>query len=223
MSTTDLRSSIRERFLQVDTSNVADVLDDLGLPHQGLSPDFRPESGTRLAGWAYTIRGQMAPYSGSGDPLKMEACAGIGPDEISVWSGDGQGVCYFGELIALGMAERGSVGAVVDGGVRDLRWLREHQFPVFATYRTPIQSIGRWRVTAWQEPVYLAGATSQRVVVRPGDFLLADEDGCLVVPGDRIEEVLEAAEGLTRTEVAVREALRSGSSLSECLERFGHV
>jgi 4-hydroxy-4-methyl-2-oxoglutarate aldolase len=223
MTTTERRTSIRERFLQVDTSNVADVLDDLGMPNQGLSPDFRPESGTRLAGWAYTIRGQMAPYSGGGDPRKMEACAGIGADEISVWSGDGEGVCYFGELIALGMAERGSVGAVVNGGVRDLRWLREHGFPVFATYRTPIQSIGRWRVTAWQEPVYLAGATSQRVVVRPGDFLLADEDGCLVVPGDRTEEVLEAAEGLTRTEVAVREALRAGSSLAECLERFGHV
>jgi regulator of RNase E activity RraA len=223
MTSTQRRTSIRERFLAVDTSNVADVLDDLGMPHQGLSPDFRPESGTRLAGWAYTIRGQMAPYSGGGDPLKMEACAGIGPDEVSVWSGNGEGICYFGELIALGMAERGSVGAVVDGGVRDLRWLREHGFPVFATYRTPIQSIGRWRVTGWQEPVYVAGATSSRVTVRPGDFVLGDEDGCLVVPGDHVEEVLEAAEGLTRTEVAVREALRAGSSLAECLERFGHV
>lgn len=223
MSVQEQRTSVRERFLEVDTSNVADVLDDLGLPHQGLSPAFRPESGSRLAGWAYTIRGQMAPFEGGGDPVKMQACAGIGPDEVSVWSGDGEGVCYFGELIALGMAERGSVGALVDGGVRDIRWLREHGFPVFATYRTPIQSIGRWRVTEWQEPVYVAGATSSRVTVRPGDFILGDEDGCLVVPGEHVEEVLERAEALTRTEIDVREALRAGSSLAECLERFGHV
>jgi regulator of RNase E activity RraA len=223
MSVQEQRTSVRERFLEVDTSNVADVLDELGLPHQGLSPAFRPESGNRLAGWAYTIRGQMAPYEGGGDPAKMQACAGIGADEVSVWSGDGEGVCYFGELIALGMAERGSVGALVDGGVRDIRWLREHAFPVFATYRTPIQSIGRWRVTEWQEPVYVAGATSGRVKVRPGDFVLGDEDGCLVVPREHVDEVLERAEALTRTEVDVREALRAGSSLAECLERFGHV
>jgi len=220
---TDDRASLRQRFLEVDTSNVADVLDDLGLIHQGLSPAFRPESGTRIAGWAYTIRGQMAPFEGGGDPQKMTACAGIGPDEVSVWSGDGAGVCYFGELIALGMMERGSVGAVVDGGVRDIRWLNEHGFPVFSTYRTPVQSIGRWRVTAWQEPVYVAGATTDRVVVAPGDFVLADEDGCLVIPAEHVERVLVAAEALTRTEVQVRAALREGASLAECLERFGHV
>jgi 4-hydroxy-4-methyl-2-oxoglutarate aldolase len=143
MNTSDTRTDIRNRFLAVDTSNVADVLDERGLPNQGLHPSFRPESGERLAGWAYTIAGEMAAYEGGGDPLKMEACGGIGDEEISVWAGNGEGVCYFGELIALGMVERGSVGALVDGGVRDTRWLREHRFPVFARYHTPIQSIGR--------------------------------------------------------------------------------
>ena len=73
-----------------------------------------------------------------------------------------------GELIALGMQERGCVGAVVDGGVRDLRWLRQHDFPVFARYRTPVQSIGRWSVTGWQEPVSISGATMRWVRVNPG-------------------------------------------------------
>lgn len=223
MRTQDERASIRKRFLALDTSNVADILDRRGLHHQGLAPDFRPFSGQRVAGWAYTIMGQMVPYSGSGDPKKMEACAGIGLDEVSVWSGNGQGVCYFGELIALGMAERGSVGAVVDGGVRDTRWLAEHRFPVFARYRTPIQSIGRWRVSDWQIPVYLAGATSSSVCIRPGDFILGDNDGLVVVPDEHVDEVLEEAEDLTKTEIQVRAALRDGASLAECLERYGHV
>lgn len=223
MHSTDEKTAIRERFLAVDTSNVADVLDQLGLTHQGLAPDFEPFSGTRLAGWAYPIQGQMAAYEQTGDPLKMQACQQIGSGEVSVWSGDGDGVCYFGELIALAMIERGSVGALVDGGVRDVRWLREHAFPVFARYRTPIQSIGRWRVTDSQVPVHLRGATCDQVVVRPGDFVLADEDGALVVPAEHVDDVLSSAEALTRAEVQIREALRSGLSLAECLDRFGHV
>lgn len=217
------RAALRRRFLAVDASNVADALDAHGLPDQGLAPDFRPEAGSSIAGWAYTIRGQMVPYTGSGDPEKMRACSGVGAGEIAVWSGDGEGICYFGELIALGMMERGCVGALVDGGVRDIRWLTEHGFPVFARYRTPVQSIGRWRVTGWQEPVYLAGATTSRVPVHPGDFVLGDHDGCLVVPSGVAEVVLAEAERLTRTEVEVRTALGSGMSLAECLQRFGHV
>lgn len=217
------RSTVRHRFSVVDTANVADVLDGMGLTEQGLSAAFLPFSGTRIAGFAYTIAGQMRPYSGSGDPLKMQACQGIGADEVSVWSGDGEGICYFGELIAVGMKERGSVGALVNGGVRDVRWLNEHDFPVFATYRTPVQSIGRWQVTAWQEDIVVPGATSRWVRVSPGDFILGDEDGAIVVPAAHLETVLAEAERLTATEVEVRAALKGGATLAQCLERFGHV
>ncbi len=223
MHTTEQRAEIRGRFAAVDTSNVADALDVLGRTGQGLSPSLAAVSGERVAGWAYTIRGQMRPYEGAGDPAKMEACQGIGPDEVAVWAGDGDGVCYFGELIALGLRERGCVGAVVDGGVRDLRWLRQHGFPVFARYRTPVQSIGRWAVTGWQDPVYLRGATTAWVEVRPGDFVLADEDGGIVVPSELVDDVLAAAERLTATEVSIRAALADGLTLAECLARFGHV
>lgn len=219
-----VKSSVRERFLDVDTATVADVLDDLGLRNQGLAPDITPRSGTRLAGWAYTIGGEMAAYQGdAGDARKMEACGGISADEVSVWSGSGEGVCYFGELIALGMMERGSTGALADGGVRDVHWLREHNFPVFARFSTAIQSIGRWRVTHWQEPVHLPGATIAQVLVTPGDFLLADLDGAVVIPADSVEAVLSEAEALTRTETQIRHALKSGRTLAECLREYGHV
>lgn len=214
---------VQQRFLKVDSANVADVLDDLGRPDQGVSPDIQAVSGARLSGWAYTIAGQMMPYAGSGDSQKMEACHGIGPGEVSVWSGDGQGICYFGELIALGMVERGSVGALVDGGLRDTRVMNEHGFQAFARYRSSVQSIGRWRVTDWQVPVYLTGATSRRVAVSPGDFIVGDEDGAIVVPQGLVSEVLERAEAMTQSETKVREALRTGVSLSDALERFGHV
>jgi regulator of RNase E activity RraA len=153
----------------------------------------------------------------------MTACQGIGPDEVSVWSGDGEGICYFGELIALGMKERGSAGALVDGGIRDIRWIGEHGFPVYARYRTPVQSIGRWRVTGWQKPVYLRGATTAIVMVHPGDVVLCDEDGGIVIPADHILTVLEESERLTAQEIRIRDELANGLTLQQALDKYGHV
>lgn len=219
------QEALRKRFLRVDTSNVADVLDKLAHPDQGLSAGFSPYPSTagRLAGWAYTIRGQMMSYTQTGDPEKMRACQGISPGEVAVWAGDGEGVCYFGELIATGMKERGCAGALVDGGVRDVRWIGQLEFPVYARYRTPIQSIGRWKVNASQVPVAVRGATVKEVAVSPGDFILADEDGAVVIPATLVLQVLEEAEELTRTEVAIRTELSSGLTLAEALKKYGHV
>ncbi len=223
--TADENESIRQRYLAVDASNVADVLDKMGMPDQGLAPEFAPypAAAGKLAGWAYTIMGQMAPYEGSGDPAKMKACQGLSPGEVSVWSGDGEGICYFGELIALGMKERGCTGALVSGGIRDVRWIGEHKFPVYARYRTPVQSIGRWKVTACQTRVYLPGATVKRVAVSPGDFILADEDGAIVVPAALAVAVLAEAEHLTGKEVLIRDEIAKGLTLAQALEKFGHV
>ena len=216
---------IRRRFLEVDTSNVADVLDTMGLPDQGLAAEFAPypQTASRLAGWAYTIRGQMTPYALGGDPEKMQACKGLAPGQVSVWSGNGEGICYFGELIAIGMKERGAVGALVDGGIRDVRWIGELGFPVYARYRTPVQSIGRWKVNAWQIPVHLRGATTRWVRVEPGDMVLADDDGAIVVPRGVARAVLAEAERLTKKEVEIRRELKAGLTLDQALEKFGHV
>lgn len=223
MADTDDRESVRRRYLAVDTANVADILDARALPDQALAAEFTARSGDRLAGWAYTIGGETAPDDRPTDPDKVSACAGVGPSEVAVWSGNGDGVCYFGELIALGMQHRGCVGALVEGGVRDLAWLERAGFPVFATYRTPVQSIGRWHVTRWQRPVSLPGATSRRVTVHPGDFVLADADGAIVVPHAIAADVLAEAERVTERERELRAALASGMSLPDTIERYGPI
>ena len=218
--------AIRQRFLAVDASNVADVLDTLGLPDQGLAPSFAPypTQAGKLAGWAFTIRGEMTPYpSADGDPAKMAACARLMPGTVSVWSGDGEGVCFFGELIAIGMRERGCVGALVDGGIRDVAWIGKLGFPVYARYRTPVQSIGRWRVTGSDVPVPMPGATVAKVTVTPGDFILADEDGAICIPRAIVETVLEQAEALGEREVQIREELAAGLSLAAARAKFGAV
>src|SRR5690606_7766086 len=223
--TAEQREHVRARFMRVDTSTVADILDALGHMGQGLSPDFLPfpSDAGQIAGWAYTIRGQMTPYALGGDADKMKACQGLSQGDISVWSGDGHGICYFGELIAIGMKERGCLGALVDGGVRDVRWIGAQKFPVYAKYRTPVQSIGRWKVTGCQVPVYVRGATTPLVQVNPGDFILGDDDGVIVIPQAVVEQVLTEAEALTEKEEMIRAELQKGLTLAEALAEYGHV
>ena len=96
--------AIRQRYLKVDAATVSDVLDQLGYLHQGLASSFAPypESAGKLAGWAYTLCGEMRPYAGGGDADKMKAVDGLSPGCVSVWSGAGDGVCFFGAAGAFG-------------------------------------------------------------------------------------------------------------------------
>ncbi|TMH37758.1 MAG: hypothetical protein E6H59_11910 [Betaproteobacteria bacterium] len=104
-----------------------------------------------------------------------------------------------------------------------IEWIAKERFPVYARYRTPVQSIGRWKVTAWQVPVELPGATSARVKVRPGDFVLADADGVIVIPERVAADVLAEAERLTKKEARIRRELDRGASLEDVLRKHGHV
>jgi regulator of RNase E activity RraA len=86
-----------------------------------------------------------------------------------------------------------------------------------------VQSIGRLKVTAWQVPAYLPGATKQHVIVNPGDFVLGDADGVIAVPAEAVEKVLNEAERLTATEVKIRAELAAGATLEQVLAKYGHV
>lgn len=218
--------AVRGRFLALDASIVADALDQVGLFDQGLSSDFAefPAVGNKLAGWAFTIRGEMASYDGEGgDPLKMEVCDQSAPGSVSVWGGAGRGICFFGELIATRMKALGSAGALVDGGVRDTEAIGRMGYPVLARFRSPVQSIGRWRVVETGVTVSLPGATSETVSISPFDFVLGDRDGVVVIPADVVFAVLERAEALARQEDRVRSELLAGASLAASLKKFGHI
>jgi regulator of RNase E activity RraA len=213
----------RERFLQVDTSTVCDLLEKLGKRDQALSTALGALSPTqaKVAGYAYTVRGQMTPYAGPTDPDKMAAISGMTPGVVAVWTGDGEGMGYFGELLALGMKVRGCTGLVVNGGVRDCHWIARHGIPAYVRYRSPVQSITRWKVTGCQIPITMPGATAKTVEVRPGDFILGDADGVVVIPQEHIEAVLVEAEAITAREVKIRAEIDAGAALDVVVKRYG--
>jgi 4-hydroxy-4-methyl-2-oxoglutarate aldolase len=216
--------TLRQRFLAVDSATLSDLLEKRGRAAQCLANDIVPLcTANKIAGWAYTIRGQMTPWEGAADQDKMRAIEGIGAGEIAVWSGEGEGVCYFGELLALGMKVRGCAGAALDGGVRDSHWISAHGFPVFGKFRTPVASNNRWKVTGCQLPIFMPGAVSKTVAVNPGDFVLGDSDGVVIVPRAVLDEVLAEAEELTAREIEVRQEIDAGASLEVVLKRYGNI
>lgn len=142
---------------------------------------------------------------------------------MTVWAGGGAGGAFLGELIAARLAEKGCSGALVEGAVRDVRWLRQMGFTAYSTEVSPVQSSGHCRIVAYQEPLQLPAAGGGLVKVEPGDFVLGDDDGVVVVPGDRVVEVLVEVEHLTERESAIREAMAGGLTLAESAARFGKL
>jgi regulator of RNase E activity RraA len=210
---------VRERFAAIYTAALADVLDDRGLREQVLPPEIRGLApGTRLAGQAFTVEGRPADHGDwDGSIRKTLAMLGSVPsDHVAVYQCNHGRAAHFGELSATSLLARGVAGCVIDGGCRDTRFILGEGFPVFARHVTPEDCTWRWEVVATQEPI-----TIGTVVVRPGDWVVGDDDGVVVVPQDVAAEVLAEAEAKVGTESAIRVAVREGMTPLEAYERYG--
>ena len=143
---------------------------------------------------------------------------------VAVWAGaDMRGVFCFGDLLAEAMKARGCAGVVVDGGIRDLAYLRALNLPMMARYCTPAGSKGRWQVVHRQVPVRVRGALQEWIVIHPGDVIVADDDGAMVVPKDLVESVSSRAQQWSQEDTHAREDIRRGMKLLEAMEKYGHL
>lgn len=215
-----------EPLLQAGTAVIADVFDSLGcLPPVLDTSLFSVKGpGTKFIGPAYTVSGESHLWSGHGDRAKLGAIDAMTQGVVPVWAGnDIRGVCCFGDLLGSAMLARGCAGVVVDGGIRDLSFLRSIEMPVIARYRTPAQAIGRWRVTACQTPVRVRGALEEWVPVRPGDIVVADDDGVIVLPADSLDTILTRVIEWSKSESGARIEIRNGLPLLQALEKWGHL
>ena len=211
---------------EAGTAVISDVLDELDL----LPPVFDtnllpiPGPGVRFVGPAYTIAGESHRWSGAGDRNKLAAIDAMPVGVVPVWAGnDIRGVCCFGDLLAEAMKARGCAGVVVDGGIRDLAYLRSLDLPMMVRYRTPAQSIGRWRVTGRQVPIRVRGALRDWITVEPGDVIVADDDGVIRVPADRVRDIATQVTEWANKDASARQDIRKGASLIETLDKYGHL
>ena len=123
---------------------------------------------------------------------------------------------HLGELSVTSLKARGVAGCVLDGGCRDVRFILDEGFPVFCSHVTPEDSTWSWELVETQLPI-----TIGRVRVEPGDWVVGDDDGVVVVPRAIAEEVLAEAEEKAATESEIRAAVRNGMSPLDAYERFG--
>jgi len=216
-----------QTLLEAGTAVIADVFDTMGqLPpvlDNALFPI--PETGGCFIGPAYTVSGESHQDSVTGDRAKLAAIDEMSPGVVPVWAGNDniRGVCCFGDLLATAMKARGCVGVVVDGGVRDLAYLRTLGLPMLVRYRTPAQAIGRWRVVERQVPVQVRGALADWVTINPGDIIVADEDGAIIVPADLAAAIAVQVAAWAATETDAREEIRNGLPLLAALDKYGHL
>ena len=210
---------MRDRFASIYTAALADILDAHGHRDQTLPPSIRPLApGTRLAGPAYTVQGRPAETADYDGALrKVLAMLGEVPTgHVAVYACRHDVTAHLGELSVTSLKARDVAGCVLDGGCRDVRFILDEGFPVFSRFVTPEDSTWRWELEATQVPV-----TIGRVRIEPGDWVVGDDDGVVVVPQAIAPIVLTEAEEKAATESEIRAAVRGGVPPLEAYERFG--
>ena len=213
----DRPSDLVDRLEKLYTAVVADVLDRLGYRNQSLRPEIRPLfPQARAAGYALTVHTVPARELAPAEPYKGELAAvdALRPLDVMLvssceWS-------FWGELLSTAARYRGCRGVVIDGYTRDTSAIIAMGFPVFCSGIHPADSLGRLEVAAHNVPICCGGTA-----VEPGDLVLADADGIVVVPRAASEQALELAEAKVRGEDLVRAKLAEGMSVTEAFRRYG--
>ena len=221
------REELIRRYGALSSATVYDVLDKLGHSNQALTSDIRPlRTGWRFAGPALTVHGQsMSAADGRwGTAFSYDMFRAIQPGDVIVFDcgGHRQGGPWGGNTGANARA-KGAAGIIIDGGTRDLADLVEMNFPTHARFLTPVLAHGRFQVHGFNAPISVSGQVGDRVGVSPGDFVVADDDGAVIVPQAMLEEVLHFAELAEAAEGEIRRALDAGEdreSVDKRIDRF---
>jgi len=210
---------LSNRLGECYTGAVYDVMREFGmkncvLPHaiRALDPE------TRVAGRVFAMQGRPDPTSSVHDSVVRwtEFLSAAPSGHVIVCQPQDHNLAVMGELSAEALHFRGVRGYIVDGGCRDNAFIRKLGFPVFARFQTPRDIAGAWTLESFGQTIEMEG-----VVIRTGDFVLADIDGIVVVPEEQAEAVIGEVEKMMNTENLVRKAILSGVSPKEAYLEYG--
>jgi 4-hydroxy-4-methyl-2-oxoglutarate aldolase len=208
-------------FRDVAAASVADAVDRVVGRRGFMSSRIKAAFPARVAGPATTVL--EGPSAGSGPPVHaLEAIDQSSEGTVVVIATEdpsaAEDVAVWGGLMTTAASARGLSGAVLDAGVRDVAESRDIGFPIFSRSVVTSTTVGRYETLARDLPVICGG-----VLVRPGDIVVGDEDGVVVVPAEHASDVLSAARDIEEAEKQMAEEIKRQRSIIRALQRFGRI
>ena len=213
--------SLVNGFRHVEAASVSDAVEQIMGRKMYMTHRMRPIFTTKFAGSAVTvILEKEEGHQGSQALTGMLAAIDHGgPDSVYVMVvQDGADIAGMGGLMGTAMSARNFSGAVIDGGVRDVPYLRKIHFPVFALGIVPSTSANHYRCAGANVPVVCDG-----VPVHPDDIIVADEDGVVVVPRGQAAAVLALAQQMDFSEHSMYPVIEKYKSIEEAVRKFGRL
>jgi 3-hexulose-6-phosphate synthase/6-phospho-3-hexuloisomerase len=193
---------------------VADCMERAGV----LRSDIRPLFAARFVGAALTVKLYPGDLVDCLDALAVAEADDVmvvdaaGETETSIWGGLMAGLCQ----------QKGVVGAIVDGAIRDVDEVKAMRFPIFSRAIVPRSTHTPY--SHRMEPIEVnVPINCGNVLISPGDLILADEIGVVAVPLEQVDAVLARAQAQAAQEQATRERIRQGKSVEELLAEFGRL
>ena len=207
------------RLARLHTCAVHDAMRALGCRDFTLPHTIRPFTVAKtIAGPVFTVRGKADPKADANATLMAwtDCLSKAKAGHVMVIAANDDEVAHIGELSGETLIRKGVPGVVVDGGTRDIEFLMQMGFPVYARYATPRDVAGHWMVEALDVPVRIGS-----VAVAPHDYLLADRDGVVILPRDRAAEIVKAAAAALGTAGEIRTAILGGMDPQQAYLKFG--
>jgi regulator of RNase E activity RraA len=211
-------TEIMETFTKASTGNVADAVDEATGLRGFMARDMKPVFKAKVIGPAVTVLLRKALRSDKRDwpNLQIQTLDEAPPGSVMVEVlEDGLDIAGVGNLMATTAKVRGLAGMVIDGGARDIEELEEIGFPVWSRSQTPATSVGRYVPVARNVPVTCGG-----VLVRTGDWIVADRTGVVVVPVESLPQVLRLLRQYDDKETKMVPLIKETRSMGKALEKF---
>lgn len=204
-------------------AGISDAMDQLGLPSSLIDSGIVRKTGRRMAGRARTIDRAQQPANARQEeiapdldwaPQVLWDDATPGDVVVMAIRGDVSVGCI-GANTATRALMRGVAGAVIDGAVRDVDAISEIGLTVFARASSPRAAFGRLVTLSLNQPIICGG-----VYVRPGDVVIGDADGVVVVPAANAAEVADYAEAIEARGLNCKEFIEAGNTLIEAVQKY---
>lgn len=216
-------SDVRSRYLALYSALVYDAMESIGIQGRAMSGGVYPLIHTmKVAGPAFTVHCVTTPSRDERlHDMRLAMLKSMNEGCIQIRDTQGDVSCgQFGEISAVAARAAGCAGAVIDGSTRDSNFLIDMDFPTFCRFRCPVEAFGRFMAVDYQVPIYVKGIDGL-LQINPGDFILGDNDGVVVVPEDKTMEVLTIAEQWCKDETKSRKAMADGRDPFEVYAEFG--